>query len=165
MKEIPLTRGKFALIDDEDFELIMRHEWKYTSSKNKHEYARSTGRESIRMHSYIMNCPDGKVVDHRDGNGLNNQKNNLRVCSAIQNSYNTRKSKAGRNKFKGVSRRGNKWHTSIGNGKRIFVGSFSTEREAAEAYNKKAKELFGEFYNPNKFDPPTALTAVYGKAI
>ena len=109
----------------------------------------------VRMHRVIMGLgPDGPKVDHKDGNGLNNQRENLRLASTIQNGQNRRPDKRGSSKYKGVcwkSRRSH-WEASIQhNGKRIHLGCFQNELEAARAYDKTALEFFGEFARINLF--------------
>jgi len=162
MKEIPLTQGKVALVDDEDYDFLMQ--WKWVARKRPHTYyversiylgggRRKPIRKTIIMHRVIMKTPPGMEVDHIDHNGLNCQKSNLRNCTHNQNARNIRAS--GISKFLGVSiRRSGK---SIGqiisqitiNKKKIHLGCFNTEEDAARAYDKKAKELFGEFANLN----------------
>lgn len=150
--EIPLTRGKFAIIDRDDLEFIMRYDWVYSKSGGpRSEYARSSGRRCIRMHSYIMNCPEGMVVDHKNGDGLDNRKSNLRICTDLQNRSNQRKKLSTINKYKGIKKRPNgNWTVYISHdNKRICAGTFDTELKAALAYDKKAIELKGEFANLN----------------
>jgi hypothetical protein len=100
------------------------------------------------MHRQIMNAPEGLLVDHIDGNGLNNQKNNLRLCSSAQNARNRRPTSKPYSKYKGVSwhKRNKKWEVRIAkSGKSTYLGTFEDELEAALAYDRKAEELFGEF--------------------
>jgi len=102
------------------------------------------------MHRVVMGVKDSDIqVDHIDHNGLNNQKYNLRLCTLVQNSHNQRKrARVCSSKFKGVnSSHEGKWEARIrvGNGKRIRLGTFTTEIEAAEAYKSAAETLHGEF--------------------
>lgn len=104
------------------------------------------------MHRLIMGAPKGKEVDHIDGNGLNNQKSNLRICDRFQNTQNCIPRKNTTSKYRGVSwgSRENKWKAQISAfNKSHYIGCFSLETKAAEAYNKKAMELFGEFAKLN----------------
>ncbi|HEV3223889.1 MAG TPA: HNH endonuclease [Puia sp.] len=168
--EIPLTKGKFAIIDFEDLEFVMRYKW-HLGSRIRSQYAikvlgKGDGKKYLRMHNYIMNCPNGKVVDHIDGDGLNNKKANLRICDDGQNKCNRKKSSTTKNRFKGAifRERNNRWICQITHKKkRYYVGEFKTEIEAAQAYNKKAKELFGDFSNLNDFGWSDGFGFSYGK--
>lgn len=99
------------------------------------------------MHRFITNCPFGMEIDHRDGNKLNNQKCNLRICTPTQNKRNIKKQSNNKAGYKGVSYFGNKYirATISINRKQIHLGFFPDLITAAKAYDKKAKELFGEF--------------------
>jgi len=156
MKEISLSQGKNTLVDDSDFNWLNQWKW-YLSKTNGHEYAiRKTpknsegGRKTILMHRLIMNTPPELETDHRDNNGLNNQRFNLRNCTEQNNRLN--RVAVGRSKYLGVS-----WGSSgkyinariTHNGVLIHLGSFKTEEEAAIAYDKKAIELFGEYAHLN----------------
>ncbi len=156
MKEIKLTKGFIALVDDEDFERVSKHSW-YASggyaASCASKYRRSDGKvRIITLHRFVMGLDygDPKVVDHKDRDGLNCQKNNLRICNSLKNSHNFPKSSRGTSsKFKGV-RRG-KWYAAIKvNGKNIHLGVFSKEVDAAKAYDRAATKHFGEFARTNK---------------
>lgn len=148
MKEIELTKGYVAIVDDEDYERVNQYKW--TLNKQKHtSYAKTRiDNKVIYMHRLIMNEPNMKV-DHIDCNGLNNQKDNLRLATNSQNSSN----KSGLNKnntsgYRGVRWRKdrNKWSAEITyNKQKIALGHYTDIKEAARAYNAKARELFGEF--------------------
>jgi len=100
------------------------------------------------MHRVIMRAPKGVMCDHRNHNGLDNRKSNLRLCTSAQNQYNKKPKKDCASKYKGVVRRKDckKWRAKIGfKGKRIHLGYFDDEMDAAMAYDDKAIELFGEF--------------------
>lgn len=156
MKEIPLTQGYVALVDDEDFERVNAFKWFAVRDKRK-VYARRSGervgksRLNVHMHRFILGCD--KQVDHIDDNGLNNQKRNLRLANDSQNRANQRKqSRPTTSKFKGVSwhRAANAWVAQIGvNGTRKHIGTFKDEVDAAQAYNFMAEEIFGEFASYN----------------
>lgn len=158
MKLIPLSQGKFTQVDDEDFEYISQFKWCYGGYP--YRTIKLNGKwTTITMHREIMKPDKDLQVDHIDGNGLNNQKSNLRICTYQQNTMNRRKNN-GDHRYKGVyfnSRHTNNlWQMVIRvtkNGERIkYTKSFSTEREAVLAYNQKAIELFGEFARLNIID-------------
>ncbi len=161
LREIELTQGKVALVDDEDYLNLVGFPW-YAAKQRIHWYAvYATGdakhRKSHRMHSIIMKTPGGYEVDHRDGNGLNNQRQNLRISTATQNSRNRRKSKAFYNRqlssqYKGVSlqKSSNKWISRIMQNRRpIWLGIFEDEVDAARAYDTAAIQYHGEFARLN----------------
>lgn len=150
MKLIPLTRGKFAKVDDDDFEYLNQWKW-YCDRKG---YACRAGgieikRNTIRMHREIIKTPKGMLTDHIDRDRLNNCKSNLRICLFSGNSANTGLTKNNTTGYKGIAFMGgkvNKWKARIKfNCKLYHIGCFKTKEEAAMAYDKKAKELFGEF--------------------
>ena len=157
MKQIELTQGKVALVDDKDFKWLNQWNWcaskmgtgwyaqRGIRTKNKHD-------TSLRMHRVILNAQKGQMVDHKDCNGLNNQRHNLRLCTPSQNAFNRRNHCQSSSKYKGVSwnKKCKKWRAYIKlNHKIMHLGSHIIEEEAALAYDKKAKELFGEFARPN----------------
>ncbi len=156
MKELSLTKGKFALIDDEDYYIISFFTW-YAAKDENTFYANTSVRLNnkliiLRMHRFLLNLKSGEQVDHRDGNGLNNQKANLRICTHSQNCMNMKGHKNSTSKFKGVSwnKRYNRWVAQIClNRNIIFLGYFKNEVKAAGIYDTKAKELFGNFARLN----------------
>lgn len=164
MKEIQLTQGKFALVDDDDYERLSQFKWQATKASAKHVwYAGSNfkteeGSRWLRMHRLIMKATRGQDVDHIDGNGLNNTKANLRVCRHQDNMRN-RRPMIGRNQFKGVyfekDGRQQPWRAHIKcDGKQRRIGRFSSAEDAATAYNFVAWEFFGEFARFNEVDQP-----------
>ena len=153
MKEIKLTQGQVALVDDDNFEVLNQFKWCAQKHRNTYYAIRTIlvndKNKTIRMHNVIMG---GKGVDHINRNGLNDQRSNLRFCTNSQNHMNRRKRKNTSSIYKGVSfhKRTGKWMASIGiNDKKIHLGYFDIEVEAAKSYNNKAIELFGEFANLN----------------
>lgn len=113
---------------------------------------RTEKRKAIYMHLEIMSVPDGMEVDHINGNGLDNRRENLRLCTRAQNRMNSVKRIGKSSTFNGVYWHKNcrKWRASLKlDGKEIHIGYFNTELDAAEAYDEKAFELFGEFAKPN----------------
>ena len=154
MKEIPLTQGKASVVDDEDYDELSIFKWfahkqvkapgTYYAERNIHTTPGK--RKPLAMHIAIMNPPAGYQVDHRDGNGLNNQRYNLRVCVCSQNQANARKRVDCSSGAKGVSRKHGKWVARIQvNKKRVHLGFFPTVEQAAGAYKTAAKEYFGDF--------------------
>lgn len=155
MKKIKLTQGKFALVDDDDFERLNKYKWFAYNSRGKF-YARRNGRNKetgkqyiIHMHRIILGkIPQEKEVDHKDGNGLNNQRNNLRLANRFQNMQNRKLNRDNKSGHKGVL-----WHsrdhvwTATGrlNGKQTHLGYFKNILDAKKAYDKFAKENYGEF--------------------
>jgi hypothetical protein len=156
MKEIKLTQGKVAIVDDDDFDYLSQFKW----CANKHGktfYAEradySHGKPKILyMHRVIIQTPSNMQVDHIDFNGLNNMKVNLRNCTHSQNIMNQRPNLNNSSKYKGVwwNKEKNKYHSQIrANQKRISIGYFTNEEDAAKAYDKIAKIYHGEFANLN----------------
>jgi len=147
VRYIPLTRGKYAIVDADDFEELSKHKWTLIK-RGTGEYAcRREKGKYISMHREIMKTPEGMVVDHINGNGLNNRKCNMRNCTKAQNSYNNRP-RGGYSGYVGVryrKRRG-KYQAVVGfRGEKIYVGEFDSALEAALAQDRKARELQGEF--------------------
>jgi hypothetical protein len=147
----------YALIDNEDFDLLSKYCWWVT----RNNYIQGCKRPStikgkmIYLHRLIMNIPKGKYIDHINHNPLDNRKSNLRICNITQNKMNSKKYKNGCSKYKGVCWhiRIKKWQASISkNNKRYHIGYFDSEIEAARAYNKAAKELFSDFAYLNKIE-------------
>ncbi len=169
--EIRLSNGMVALVDGEDADALRGYKW--AASKRRHRcYAvRSwveNGKDrSVTMHRQIMQPPTGLQVDHINGDGLDNRRCNLRLSTASQNQMN-RDFSRGISRFKGVwhkaGRRSRPWAAYIAkDGKRYFLGAFSTEEEAAMAYDDAARRLFGEFARTNLPLLLDALRALDGK--
>lgn len=152
MKKINLINtSEFTLVGDDDYEKLFYI--RRSKQKGKRTlYARKSNGGKL-MHRVILDINNPKVqVDHIDGNGLNNQKNNLRLASNQQNSFNQIKQLNRSSQFKGVSweKQRKKWEAYIKiNKRKLFLGYFFQEKDAAKAYNKKALELFGEFAKLN----------------
>lgn len=153
MKEIKLTHDKVALVDDADFERLNQWKWYYTRSGNNEYAGRSVwvdgGNQTRMMHRDVLDVGN-LLIDHKDRNGLNNQRDNLRGSTKSQNCKNRRAH--GRSKFLGVDFKGGKWQARIMpdvGKKRLYLGRFDTEREAAIAYNVAARKWHKEFANLN----------------
>jgi hypothetical protein len=149
MKEIKLSQGKVALVDDEDYDYLNQWKWHTVFKSNNRMYAaHKSGIHSTFMHRVIMNTPSNKITDHIDHNGLNNQRSNLRVCTVAQNQMN--KKPYGVSKYLGVAFVKGKFRSQIrGGGKYRYLGVFNDEKQAALAYNEAAKKYHGEFANLN----------------
>lgn len=159
MREIILTRGQVALVDDDDFEWLNRWSWHAVKGKTaKIFYAARMAFERkesggyrrwlVFMHREILGVPKEVEVDHRNFNGCDNQRHNLRPATGTQNQAHRRKWAKGTSKFKGVSwsNARQKWCASIMvKRKSTNLGRFKSETEAAHAYNVAALREFGEF--------------------
>jgi len=159
-RRIPLTQGKFAIVDLDDYESLAKHKWfavKYCRSFYAERKGKSQNNRrikyNIKMHRRILQAPKNKIVDHINHNGLDNRKANLRIVTVLQNSWNARKQLGNfSSKYKGVSftKRTRRWKAKISyKGKNIYLGCFDNEHSAAKAYDKKAAELFGEYAHFN----------------
>jgi hypothetical protein len=172
-------------LDAEDWETVNQHKWalkpcsgdlRYVSTaiphpsgntydyffKKEHRMMRKARASWLMMHRLIMKSKPNEIIDHINGNGLDNRKQNLRICTHIQNSYNRRKNANNTSGYKGVKRAcGNyysqlrkkgiiKWVAQINHeGKRIHLGVYDTKEEAAKIYDKRALELHGKFAKLN----------------
>lgn len=145
---IPLTRGKFALVDEKDYPVLSPFHWR--ALEDEHTWYAITGSNpAILMHRMIIG---GKYpeVDHKDGNGLNNRRTNLRSSSREQNGRNRKKYGRKTSKYKGVCFLSGGWVASITfNKKTHYLGRFHDEKAAAKAYDSAAKREFGEFARTN----------------
>ena len=140
-----------VFVDDEDYERLAVYTWRVSKNKNprKTKYAvrdvrTPDGIKKFLMHREVIRAPVGFEVDHQDRNGLNNQKSNLRLATAIQNAANNSGRATRKSRFKGVmwDAERKKWRAQI---RREKLGRFETEEEAAHAYDKRAVEVWGEF--------------------
>jgi hypothetical protein len=158
---IGLTRNKFAIVDADDYERLKGFNWSARYGTNTWyavRCSRAAERRKSRivwMHNVILPPPKGKIVDHFNHNGLDNRRTNLRIATRGENTCNCGKRKGCSSRFKGASfhknRRGRKhWDGYINvNGRRISLGRFMTEVEAAKAYDAAAKKYHGEFARLN----------------
>lgn len=150
MKQIPLSRGRFALVDDKDYEMLNQYNWCVNNAPNTFyakRRAKGNPQQTILMHKVLLVAPPGFEIDHIDGNGLNNQRSNLRVVTHRENLHNHHRKKTSR--FVGVSwsKSNNNWQAQIHkNSIATHLGNFKTEEEAHEAY-LKALNRKGDDYN------------------
>lgn len=152
MKEIELTQGQVAIVDDEDYEYLSS--WKWYARKRRNTYYALTSiykpRKTLFMHRVILRATDGFMVDHKNGNGLDNRKENIRLCTNAQNQHNRffRKGKFG---YKGICEvaPGRYQAKAVYLGRNFTTKYYKSAKEAAYAYDAMAKELFGEFANLN----------------
>jgi hypothetical protein len=145
-------KGYRILIDDDMAPAILARKW-HVSRRNYGVYFATTvwtfnGKSyEVRLHRIIAEAPPGVLVDHRNGNTFDNRRENLRWCTDSQNAQNRSDSHSGIVGYRGVTIAGKKFRAKITVGKQIIhIGCFDTPEEASEAYETKAKELFGEFY-------------------
>ena len=152
IRHIPLTQNKFATVDTADYPDLNKHKWTAARSPNTFYAVRSQGGKQIRMHRQITNAPNHLVVDHIDHNGLNNTRENLRLCTKAQNAKNQRKQKGTSSIYKGVcyNKKEKKWRARVHkNGKTYNLGDYKNEIKAAKAYDQKASALFGQYAHLN----------------
>lgn len=149
MKTIPLTKGHFALVDDEDYDRLSCQLWQY--SEKGYAVRKDASRALIMMHNEIAEfhaLPFVGEVDHADRNGINNQKTNFRQATKSQQQANRGIQSNNTSGYKGVSWRKDKkkWQARASyEGQTIRLGYFNSAEEAARAYDKEATRLFGEF--------------------
>jgi len=155
MRLLSILGGLYSRVDDEDFERLNGFNWHLSKRSTGHFYvvrSNVNGRKNIKiyLHRDVMNAKKGEIVDHKDRDVLNNQKSNLRFCTQSQNLMNRERPKSCSRNFRGVYKIRDRWFASIKrDGKTISLGGFSTERDAAIAYNNSAKSLHGEFATLN----------------
>lgn len=160
MKTIPLTRGRFALVDDRDYARIAAHKWYCATNgyaaRTEIDYSRprkadgNLGGRTVLMHREVLGFPVD-AIDHMNGNKLDNRRSNLRTCTAQQNQGNRKPNKG--KKYRGVTVRRalpGRFIAEIGiNGKQVYLGWFGTAESAAREYDKAALKHFGEFARLN----------------
>jgi hypothetical protein len=160
VKELSLTNSKeVTLVDDEDFEYLNQWNWQL-SICDGHICRKEHGKPTILLHRVVNKTPDDMLTDHINRNKLDNRKENLRTCTKSQNSMNRTKQKGNcSSKYKGVCwcKTKKKWKARVKyKGKYYSLGYHEKEVDAALAYNKKAKELFSEFFVPNIIEAEVA---------
>jgi len=154
MKCIKLTQRKYATVDDEDFAYLNQWKWFYHDGYVLRNLKRIKGKnqKKISMHRLIAQTPNDMYTDHINGNGLDNRRNNLRICTNQQNGMNRKVNINNTSGYKGVSwhKKGKKWQVQIKAEKFLYLGLFKSKIQAAKAYNQKALKLFGEYANLNE---------------
>lgn len=152
--EIPLTRGQVAIVDAEDFEWLSQYKWQAKWDKCKKGYYAVTGKSILKsfsttiMHRLIVGAKKGDIVDHIDGNGLNNRKSNLRIVTSTENAINHKIRSDNTSSVTGVRFRKSckKWYAFISiNKKETFLGSFVNFEDAVDARGKAEKKYYGDF--------------------
>ena len=156
MKRIKLTNGTQVLVDEDDYYVQDHYEWRYMDSGWGSGYAARSvwenGRSVVKlMHREIMGAESGQIVDHRNGNGLDNRRKNLRLCDSSKNSANQPKRSDSASPYKGITKtRQGRWTAYIRfQGEKITLGTFGTAKKAARVYDSAALTLFGEFAQTN----------------
>jgi len=162
MKYIPLTgiygRGKCAIIDDEDYEKVTSYPHPWRALKNHRDNRlyvvtyvyRGLKGTTISLHRFLMNAKPGTIADHKNGDGLDNRRCNLRFTDQRGNSWNSVKPKNNTSGYKGVSKYRNGWRTCIKcDDKVVPIGTFKDKHHAALAYDLWATDVYGEFARTN----------------
>ena len=150
-REIPLTKGHVAIVDNADYAHLTRWKWSYSNGYAVRKVRTATGTKSLGMHQQLLQTPKGMVTDHINGDKLDNRRANLRVCTYGQNTANRPADRDNKHStYKGVTlrkgRKANPWSAWItSGGKRLYLGVFPTDAEAAKAYNAAALRLHGEY--------------------
>lgn len=150
-RKIHLGKRKFAIVDDEDYGFLNR--WKWSFNRYAYRGKKVDGKQkNISMHRVVMDVEKGQQVDHINGNKLDNRKANLRIATHSDNTHNKKKCRGG-TPYKGVifEKDRKKYRAAITLHRKIYyLGRFKSPEDAARAYNKKAKELYGRYANLNK---------------
>jgi hypothetical protein len=151
-REICLTRGLVAIVDDADYERFNEYTWSAMAGGSGFIAARRVMGRLVSLHREITGAKKGETVDHRNGNTLDNRRQNLRVCTARENWQNRKRDGRNTTGYKGVSKRhyGKKFRAYIyDKGKQKFLGDYDLAEEAAKAYDQAAVALYGSFARTN----------------
>lgn len=147
-KIIHLTKGMTARVDAADFPRVSRYKWHVREGYAKRQITRDGKRVTINLSNFILGVPNGRIVDHKSGDRLDNRRRNLRRATRRQNCQNRKTRRDSKSGIKGVRwhAHAKKWTASILiAGKRHYLGYFSTSEKAARAYRKASRSAFGEF--------------------
>lgn len=151
MKNIPLTQGLYAQIDDIDYELVNGKKWCAVKNRNVWYAVNGKGAKKMFMHRLILGAMKGQKVDHKDGNGLNNLRNNIRTATASQNGANRQVLSKKSSQYLGVYKVKEKYQAGCRKDKILYRSQlFEKEKDAANAYNDLALELHGSFAKLNQ---------------
>lgn len=141
-----------ALIDKEDTEKCKKHHWNITDGYLAYSYIANKKESSLRIHRYLINVPEDKIVDHINGDPLDNRKCNLRICTKLENAWNRTTNKDSKTGYKGITL--TKWNTyevSIAyKGNKIYLGAYKIKKDAIEARRKAELKYFGEYSYLNR---------------
>jgi len=149
MKEVAITRGQIMLVDDCDYAFVEPFHWIYAHSTNTGYAQASIGGNIVGAHRYILGYPNS-CIDHIDGNGLNNQRSNLRVCSWAQNAQHCHKRADNQSGYRGVSKQRNGWVANIRHdGIKHYLGYYHSAILAALVYDEAAKKYHRDFASLN----------------
>lgn len=154
MKQIPFTQNEVALVDDEDYARCAQYSWYVNRSHGVSYAARREGpakaRKTVMMHRFIQGAEPGQMVDHADGDGLNNTRANLRFADAAQSAANRGRRRDSSSPYRGVTfSNGRWWAMLMVRGRRRYLGIFADAESAARAYDAAAVEAWGEFARLN----------------
>jgi hypothetical protein len=161
VKEIPLTQGMTAVVDDEDYARVSRYSWRAKRKRDgRTTYAYATiasvssrtGRVDVALHRLVMDAPADRQIDHIDGDGLNNRRANLRLATHAQNQANRNKQANNRSGFKGVYKTtgSESWQSILRFNRHNYgIKTCKTKEEAARWYDRAARVVHGEFANLN----------------
>ena len=152
MRRIPLTQGQFALVDDEDYDWLSQWKWCASQSRGRFYAVRKSEDNACIIMMHRVLCDSEELVDHKDGDSLNNQKDNLRPCTNQQNLQNRGRTKSNTSGYKGVSwnPKNKNWNAQITvSGRKIHLGTFGDKAHAAKAYDEAAEKYHGDFAKKN----------------
>lgn len=145
-REIPLTQGKVAIVDDADYADVSQYEWHINAGTGYAARRDWQAKRYVLMHRHILAAPQGINVDHINGDKLDNRRSNLRLATTAQNAHNSRGNTGAQSSYKGVSVYGNRFYVRIFvGGKNVYYGRYTDERTAARIYDYAARLHYGEF--------------------